>query len=140
EDASWDDERQYWRLATTSGVFSADFLVAAMGPFSEPAVPGLPGLDPFEGSTYHSADWIHDDTTVSGRRVAVVGTGASAVQFIPRLQPKAEHLTVFQRTPTWVLPHPDRPLGRRTKTLFTRLPQSQRWFRNALNLVFEAMT
>lgn len=140
EDASWDDERQYWRLVTTSGVFTADILVAATGPFSEPAVPSLPGLDSFEGSTYHSAEWVHDDATVSGRRVAVVGTGASAVQFIPRLQPKAEHLTVFQRTPTWIMPHPDRPLGRRTKALFARVPQSQRWFRSALNVVFEAMT
>lgn len=138
--AAWNEHRQVWQLQTSRGDVTADILVAAMGPFSEPAVPSLPGLETFAGDTYHSAQWNHDESTVTGRRVAVVGTGASAVQFIPRLQQQAEHLTVFQRTPTWIFPHPDRPVGMRTKKLFERWPATQWLARGALNAVFEAMT
>ncbi len=139
-DARWDDAAQHWWIDTTDGVLTADILVAAMGPFSEPAVPRLPGLDTFEGDTYHSAQWNHDTSTLDGRRVAVIGTGASAVQFIPRIQPAAETLTVFQRTPTWIMPHPDRPLGPAVRRLFSTVPAAQRGTRALLNIAFETMT
>lgn len=138
--ATWVDDRQLWSIETAGGVFTADILIAAMGPFSEPSVPDLPGLDAFEGAIYHSAAWNHDDSTIVGRRVAIIGTGASAVQVIPRLQEQAEHLAVFQRTPTWIMPHPDRPLGPRVKRLFTRFPSAQRLARRILNVLFEALT
>lgn len=138
--ARWEDDAQHWRIETSNGTTTADMLVAAMGPFSEPSVPNLPGLADFTGETFHSAQWDHDRAAVAGKRVAVVGTGASAVQFIPRLQPDVAHMTVFQRTPTWILPHPDRPLGPVSRTLFSRLPSTQRAARAALNVVFESMT
>ncbi len=137
-EAAWNDTAQHWRVETDRGNYTADILVAAMGPFSEPSVPNLPGLDSFEGATYHSADWNHEHD-VAGRRVAVVGTGASAVQFIPRLQPQVEHMTVFQRTPTWILPHPDRPVAPRVQRLFAKVPATQRAARKALDLVQEAI-
>ncbi|MGN5237331.1 flavin-containing monooxygenase [Rhodococcus sp. SJ-3] len=137
-EAAWDDAAQHWRVETDHGNYTADILVAAMGPFSEPSVPDLPGLDSFAGATYHSADWNHEHD-VAGRRVAVIGTGASAVQFIPRLQPQVGHMTVFQRTPTWILPHPDRPVAPRVQRLFAKVPATQRAARRALDLVQEAL-
>ncbi|MFD6856266.1 flavin-containing monooxygenase [Rhodococcus sp. NPDC060090] len=137
-EAAWNDAAKHWRVETDRGTYTADILVAAMGPFSEPSVPNLPGLDSFDGATYHSADWNHEHD-VAGRRVAVVGTGASAVQFIPRLQPQVEHMTVFQRTPTWILPHPDRPVAPRVQRLFAKVPATQRAARKALDLVQEAL-
>ncbi|NLU83678.1 NAD(P)/FAD-dependent oxidoreductase [Rhodococcus sp. HNM0569] len=136
--AAWDDDAQRWCIDTDRGSWTADVLVAAMGPFSEPAVPKLPGLDTFAGTVFHSAQWNHEHD-VTDRRVGVVGTGASAVQFIPRLQPKAGHLTVFQRTPTWIMPHPDRPIHRAVQRLFARVPGVQKAARRALDLVQESL-
>ena len=76
-----------------------------MGPLTEPKIPDVPGLDDFEGETFHSARWNHD-YDLKGKRVAAIGTGASAIQFVPAIQPEVEQLHVFQRTPPWVLPHP----------------------------------
>jgi cation diffusion facilitator CzcD-associated flavoprotein CzcO len=106
-DASWDDDAQRWRLETAHGVFTADVLVAAVGALSDPSTPALPGLDRFAGKTFHSARWNHEHD-LKGRRVAVIGTGASAIQFIPHIQPKAAALKIFQRTPPWIVPRGDR--------------------------------
>ncbi|MCJ0904975.1 NAD(P)/FAD-dependent oxidoreductase [Rhodococcus sp. ARC_M6] len=137
-DASWDEDRQLWRVHTQDCIWEAQFLVGATGPFSAPAVPNLPGLDSFEGQVFHTADWNHDHN-LNGERIAVVGTGASAVQIIPRLQPIAQTLTVFQRTPTWILPHPDQPMTGWPSTLFERVPAAQRIARKSLDLLQEAM-
>ncbi|NLE80739.1 MAG: NAD(P)/FAD-dependent oxidoreductase, partial [Rhodococcus sp.] len=98
----------------------------------------LPGLDTFRGEVFHTADWNHDHD-LTGEKVAVVGTGASAVQIIPRLQPIADKLTVFQRTPTWILPHPDQPMTGWPSRLFERLPAVQRAARAGLDLMQEAL-
>lgn len=137
-DASWDDDAQLWRIATSTGDLTATVLVGAIGPFSSPSVPDLPGLDSFAGTVFHSQAWNHEHD-LTGERVGVIGTGASAVQFIPQVQPKAGQLTVFQRTPTWILPHPDRPVGALTQCLYRRVPGAQAAARKAWELSFEAL-
>ena len=97
-DATWDEEAGRWRLLTAAGPMTADVLVLGVGAFAEPSVPDLPGLDTFAGTTFHTARWRHDHD-LAGERVAVIGTGASAIQVVPAIQPEVGHLTVFQRTP-----------------------------------------
>ena len=89
--------RRCWRIETSAGPITADVLVAAQGPLSEPTLPEVPGLEDFEGTAFHSAQWDHDHD-LAGERVAVIGTGASAIQFVPEIQPKVGRLHVFQRT------------------------------------------
>lgn len=108
-DATWDEDAQRWTLLTSAGVFTADVFVAAVGALSEPRVPDLPGLESFKGRLFHSAAWDHG-YDLAGKRVAVVGTGASAIQFIPKIQPEVKTLAVFQRSPPWILPRRDRAL------------------------------
>jgi cation diffusion facilitator CzcD-associated flavoprotein CzcO len=129
--ARWDGERRRWRVETTHGEWEAWALIAATGPWHEPVVPDLPGMEDFEGVAFHSARWDHG-VDMRGRRVAVVGTGASAVQFVPQIQPMAERLHVFQRTPHWVLPKPDRPVTDAERRIFQRLPATQRALRGAI--------
>jgi len=124
EAAEWDEAGAHWRLETSSGPLSADVLIAAQGPLSEPLVPELPGLEGFEGRTFHSARWDHDHR-LDGERVAVIGTGASAIQFVPRIQPLVSQMHVFQRTPPWVMPHPNRALSDLERRLYRRLPAAQ---------------
>jgi cation diffusion facilitator CzcD-associated flavoprotein CzcO len=130
-DASWDEGARRWRLRTSQGTLTARILVAAMGGLSKPSVPDIPGFESFEGTAFHTAHWdsAHD---LRGRRVAVVGTGASAVQVVPRIQAEVERLTVFQRTPPWVLPHPGRPVRPRERRLFRLFPALQRAVRGAV--------
>ncbi len=106
-EAAWDEAGARWRLTTSRGDVTARVLVLATGPLSDPSTPDIPGLDSFAGTTFHSARWRHDHD-LTGRRVAVIGTGASAIQFIPLIQPAVERLTVFQRTPPWVIPRRSR--------------------------------
>ncbi|HEV7687117.1 MAG TPA: NAD(P)/FAD-dependent oxidoreductase, partial [Acidimicrobiia bacterium] len=122
--AVWDEARQRWRVATTAGDFDADILVSATGALSDPAVPPLPGLERFEGTVFHSARWDHGHN-LTGQRVAVVGTGASAIQFVPRIQRRVGHVTVFQRTPPWILPRWDRPFRPSERWAFRHLPLIQ---------------
>ena len=122
--ARWDDMASRWVVSTNRGEFRARFLVLGTGGLSDPRLPGIPGLGSFQGMLFHSASWRHDHD-LSGERVAVIGTGASAVQFIPRIQPLASRLSVFQRTPPWVLPHPNRPLLRAERWLSRRSPAAQ---------------
>lgn len=136
--AEWDDVAQVWKIAAGGRTFTATFLVGATGPFSEPSLPELPGIEEFEGPSFHSAEWNHG-VDLTGKRVGVVGTGASSVQFVPRIQPKVSKLVLFQRTPTWIIPHPDRPVGPSVRALFRRVPVVQRAFRTLLGLVQEMM-
>ena len=131
-EARWNDAQRHWVLRTSAGTtFTADTFIAATGPLSEPSIPNLPGLDSFRGTVFHSARWNHEHD-LRGRRVAVVGTGASAIQFVPRIQPQVAKLTVFQRTPAWVMPHPDRPLRGAERALYQRLPALQALMRGGL--------
>jgi cation diffusion facilitator CzcD-associated flavoprotein CzcO len=123
-DAAWDDDAQRWRIETSQGTLIAQALVLGTGPLSEPAIPDLPGLDRFEGTTFHSATWDHDHD-LDGERVAVVGTGASAIQFVPKIQPRVGRLHVFQRTAPWIMPRPDRPLKAWERRLYRALPAAQ---------------
>ena len=129
--AVWDEEARLWRIETSTGRLTARFLVAAMGGLSEPSIPRLPGIETFEGAAFHTAAWDHD-RDLAGRNVAVVGTGASAIQIVPHLQREVGKLTVFQRTPAWVFPHPGRDVRPRERLLFRRLPAVQRAVRGAV--------
>ena len=131
--ASWDNQTQLWTLQTTAGTLTADVLVAGSGGLSEPKEPDLPGLSSFAGSTFHSARWDHSWSS-QGRRIAVIGTGASAIQFIPHLQPDAARLLVFQRTAAWVLPRADRAISPWQHKLYSRFPLAQRAVRSAIYL------
>jgi cation diffusion facilitator CzcD-associated flavoprotein CzcO len=123
--ARWNDDAQRWRIETSKGELTAQFLVTAMGPMSAPSWPDIPGLDTFEGTIFHSARWDHDHD-LTGERVGVIGTGASAIQFVPKVQPDVEHLKVFQRTPPWVLPRTDRRTTRLERRLYRRFPLLQK--------------
>ena len=124
ESADWDEGESRWRLETSQGQITADVLVCGQGPLSEPKVPDVPGIDTFQGAVFHSAAWNHDHD-LDGERVAVVGTGASAIQFVPAIQPRVGRLHVFQRTPPWVMPHPNRRMTRLERALYARLPLAQ---------------
>jgi cation diffusion facilitator CzcD-associated flavoprotein CzcO len=124
-DAAWDSEANVWRIETSKGPLSARVLVAAPGLLSEPCVPPLPGLDRFEGTTFHTANWNHDHD-LSGERVAVLGTGASAVQVVPRIRERVERLVVFQRTPAWVVAHFDHPVPPEVRRLYASGPAVQK--------------
>jgi cation diffusion facilitator CzcD-associated flavoprotein CzcO len=132
--AEWDEEAQRWAIETSRESFTADVLISAAGALADPAIPEIPGIERFAGTTFHSARWDHDHD-LSGRRVAVVGTGASAIQFVPEIQPIAGHVDVFQRTPPWVLPRGNPSIPRRLRTLFRR---SSRALALARGLVFSA--
>ncbi|MFF4491142.1 flavin-containing monooxygenase [Streptomyces sp. NPDC001544] len=118
---TWDAERLRWDIETSSGSLSADVVVSATGPLSDPRIPDIPGLDSFPGKVFHSARWDHD-YDLTGKRVAMVGTGASAIQIVPAVQPRVSRLTLFQRTPPWVLPRVDRAIGGVERRLHRALP------------------
>jgi cation diffusion facilitator CzcD-associated flavoprotein CzcO len=122
--ADWDEESQLWRLDTSQGEMTAEVLIAGQGPLSDPRTPDLPGLENFEGAAFHSASWDHEHD-LDGERVAVIGTGASAIQFVPAIQPRVGRLHVFQRTAPWVVPHPNRPMSSFERVLYRLLPPAQ---------------
>src|ERR1700754_345277 len=107
--ASWDEATARWTITTNNGEYTADVVVAAPGPLSAPSLPDIPGIESFEGTTFHTATWDHEHS-LKGERVAVIGTGASAIQAVPYIAQEAAHLDVVQRTPPWVVPHRDRPI------------------------------
>jgi cation diffusion facilitator CzcD-associated flavoprotein CzcO len=129
--ARWDDEVDRWRLDTSAGEITARVIVAAAGPLSQPSVPELPGFERFAGTAFHSARWDHEHD-LTGKRVAVIGTGASAIQFVPRIQPQAAQLHLFQRTPPWVLPRPEHRITAPEKRLLRAAPAVQRALRSAI--------
>lgn len=133
QSAAWDADSSSWVVETSKGQIRARHLVAATGALSAPSVPNLSGLEDFEGRVFHSAQWRHD-IPLEGKRVAVVGTGASAVQFVPEIAPITEHLTVFQRTPGWVLPRLDRPISDGRRRWYSRIPLMQRIVRGRIYL------
>ena len=130
-EAAWDDDAQHWRIETSRGTLTADVLIAGMGGLSEPSIPKLPGLETFEGTTFHSATWNHEHD-LTGERVAVIGTGASAIQFVPAIAPQVGHMDFFQRTPPWVMPRRDRPISGWERALYRAFPPAQRAMRGAI--------
>ncbi|WP_019202271.1 NAD(P)/FAD-dependent oxidoreductase [Tsukamurella sp. 1534] len=120
--ATFDEARSQWEVGLADGtVDRVDVLVSAVGQLSDPALPAIPGIDRFRGIAFHSARWDHS-APLSGKRIAVVGTGASAIQFIPHLADRASELLVFQRTPSYILPRPDQRYGRLYRGAFRNVP------------------
>lgn len=138
EQAAWDESRQLWVLDTSAGQQLARTVIFATGPITEAQIPAIPGLDGFTGEMFHSARWNHD-LDLTGKRVAVIGTGASAIQFVPEIQPKVASLLVFQRTAPWVLPKPDLPLGDTAKGLIARYPAIQQRWRQTISTALNAI-
>lgn len=136
--ARWDEGARRWSVSTTRGDWSGSVLVSATGALSEPATPAIPGLARFAGPAFHSARWDHAIDLV-GKRVAVIGTGASAVQFVPRVQPRVARLDLYQRTPPWILPRLDREVPPWRRRLYHDLPEMQRLVRGALFWMHEAL-
>jgi cation diffusion facilitator CzcD-associated flavoprotein CzcO len=134
----WDDDEQRWLLDTSAGEFRARAVIVAAGALSEPSIPDLPGLGSFAGKVFHSAQWDHDHD-LGGERVAVIGTGASAAQFIPYAQRTAGQLDVYQRTPGWILPRGDRATPRLAQGLFRRAPFLQRGLRSLIYYALELL-
>ena len=135
--ARFDDAAHVWRLAIEDGQeLTARFVVGATGVFNQPRLPDIAGVESFEGETLHTARWDHD-IPLAGKRVGIIGTGASAVQVIPEIAPEVEHLTVFQRTPIWCLPKPDRALGGSIVRHVAKLPGGQRLTRLASQVFVE---
>ncbi|HET6652267.1 MAG TPA: NAD(P)/FAD-dependent oxidoreductase [Nocardioides sp.] len=131
EDAAWHDDDASWTVRTTAGTVTADVVVAAAGGLSEPRMPGIDGIEGFNGEIFHSARWNHD-YDLTGKRVAVIGTGASAVQIVPEIADRVAHLDVYQRTAPWVMPRRDRDYTTAERLGFRHLPGLQRLYRTAI--------
>jgi cation diffusion facilitator CzcD-associated flavoprotein CzcO len=129
EGARWEEDAQRWLVALSDGAtMTARFLITATGYLSQPRVPDIDGVTAFAGRTVHTAQW-DPATPVDGRRVGIIGTGVTAVQLIPELARRAAELTVYQRTPIWVIPKVDFPIPARVQRLFARRPVTQRLLR-----------
>jgi cation diffusion facilitator CzcD-associated flavoprotein CzcO len=134
--AQWDDATSRWTIETERGSLTADRLISAMGPLSAPSIPVIPGIETFAGTTFHSAAWDHDHD-LSDERVAVIGTGASAIQFVPHVQQAAGRMTLYQRTAPWVLPRRDRRYAKWERRLNLVFPAVQRAIRTQMYLLRE---
>ncbi|MGX6741800.1 flavin-containing monooxygenase [Streptomyces xantholiticus] len=117
----WDTEALRWEIETSRGTLTANVVVSATGPLSDPKTPDVPGLADFPGKVFHSARWDHD-YDLRGKRVAMIGTGASAIQIVPSIQPEVSRLTLFQHTPAWVMPRVDRKISGAERWLHRQLP------------------
>lgn len=130
--ATWDPDHATWTVTATDGrVWVFDVLITGTGQLSRPAIPDLPGVADFAGPSFHSAEWDHD-VDLTGRRVVVIGTGASAIQFVPHVAEVAEHVTVVQRSAPWVVSKPDRPYREVEKAAFDHVPGWDRIYRSYL--------
>ncbi|MGW5266438.1 flavin-containing monooxygenase [Microbispora sp. NPDC004025] len=136
-DARWNDAAGRWELRTSRGRFTAAVLVGAWGALCEPALPDIPGLDTFGGPIFHSARWSHE-ADLTGKRVAVIGTGASAVQIVPAIADQVAELRVYQRTAPWILPRLERRYTKPERLAFRHLPFYRRLVRSVLYWAHEA--
>jgi cation diffusion facilitator CzcD-associated flavoprotein CzcO len=136
--AAWKQDEEQWQIETTAGTFTASVLISGMGPLTEPKLPEVPGIESFEGKTMHSAQWDHD-YELRGKRVASIGTGASAIQYVPLIQEQVEKLYVFQRTAPWIMPHGSRPISDRERSVFQRIPVVQKLIREGVYWSKEAL-
>jgi cation diffusion facilitator CzcD-associated flavoprotein CzcO len=131
QSAAWDEESGTWTVSTDRGEVRARLLIAGMGPLAEPRIPDIPGLEDFQGEVMHSARWDHG-YDLKGKRVASIGTGASAIQYVPAIQPDVEKLHVFQRTPPWIMPHTDRPTKAWERKLYEAVPGLEKVIRGGV--------
>ena len=129
--AKWDESKNIWNLETSKGSYQAKTVVFTTGPITEPSMPKIKGIETFKGKMFHSARWNHD-YDLTGKRIAVIGTGASAIQFVPQVQPLAKELLVFQRTAPWVLPKADMDLNDTAKGLINKFPVIQETWRKSI--------
>lgn len=137
--ARWDEEATLWQVSLAGGeMLRTRYLITATGFLSQPKVPDIPGIENFAGRLIHTTEW-DDDYDPAGQRIAVIGTGATAVQLIPELAKTAADLTVYQRTPIWVVPKIDLRFGPRAKKLFARIPATQRVLRWLTDSIYEVM-
>ena len=129
--AKWDETKHIWNLETSKGTYQTKTVVFTTGPITEPSMPKIKGIETFKGEMFHSARWNHE-ADLTGKRIAVIGTGASAIQFIPQVQPKAKELIVFQRTAPWVLPKADMDLSETAKGVIGKFPVIQETWRKSI--------
>ncbi len=134
--ARWDSAARRWHLTTARGELTADVVVSATGPLSDAKIPDIPGMETFTGRVFHTSRWDHD-FDLRGKRVVMVGTGASAIQIVPSIQPEVGRLTVLQRTPPWVLPRADRPISAAERWLHATIPSTAKARRGLLWLLRE---
>ncbi|MDY6921848.1 MAG: NAD(P)/FAD-dependent oxidoreductase [Pseudomonadota bacterium] len=135
--ARWNEQQAHWEITDQYGNhYTATYLVSGAGGLSVPVYPNIPGLDQFKGRAFHSQNWDHD-YDLRGKRVAVIGTGASAIQFVPEVQKQAAQLDLYQRTPPWIIPKPDRAMSLLEKLLFKRLPAAQKALRERIYWTLE---
>ncbi|MET7771241.1 NAD(P)/FAD-dependent oxidoreductase [Nocardia sp. NPDC005366] len=127
----WNSDAARWEISSSKGDFTAETVVSAVGALCEPALPDIKGINGFEGEIFHSARWNHE-ADLTGKRVAVIGTGASAIQIVPTIAPKVAHLDVYQRTAPWLLPRMDRPYTLPERLAFKHIPGFQRLSRAAI--------
>ena len=132
-DARWDETDQRWHVTTTRGEIIAKTLISGSGGLSEPKLPDIEGIDTFRGEVFHSARWRHD-VDLTGKRVAVIGTGASSIQIVPSIAADVAHLDVYQRTAPYVMPRNDRPYTRLERLMFKAVPGVQRAYRAGIYL------
>jgi cation diffusion facilitator CzcD-associated flavoprotein CzcO len=136
--AVFDDKKGLWTVTTSNGkTLRARALVAGCGGLSRPSLPDIAGLKSFEGKVFHTARWDHS-YALAGKRVAVIGTGASAIQVVPAIAPLVAKLDVYQRTPPWIIPKPDPSFSERTQEVFAKVPGVQTFTRNAIYWLLEA--
>ena len=131
EDISWDEADQQWQVVTDAGSVTADFVISGSGGLSEPKLPEIAGIESFEGEIFHSARWNHD-YDLTGKRVAVIGTGASSIQIVPEIAEQVAHLDVYQRTAPWVMPRKDRDYKPVERFAFRHLPFVQKAYRTGI--------
>lgn len=134
--ARWNDAATYWEVDSSKGRFTADTMIGAFGGLCEPSLPEIKGIDTFEGHTFHSSRWNHG-VDLAGKRVAVIGTGASAIQIVPAIAGTVGHLDVYQRTAPWLLPRFDRPYSAPERFAFRHIPGWQRLSRALIYLFHE---
>ena len=138
ERIEWDDDVRRWQVATTSGdVYTTRAVVSGSGGLHVPSIPEIPGADTFAGPAFHSAQWDHS-CDLSGKRVAVIGTGASAIQFVPQIAKQAGQVYVFQRTPPWLDPRPDFEIPPAVRAMFRAAPPTMRAFRDGIYWLLES--
>ncbi|MDT5218264.1 MAG: hypothetical protein QOF15_369 [Mycobacterium sp.] len=121
KNAVWREQDRHWELSTAHGTMTANVVIGAFGALAEPSLPGITGIDDFDGQLFHSAQWNHD-AELTGKRVAVIGTGASGIQIVPAIVDEVAHLDVYQRTAPWLLPRLDRPFTRVERWAFRNIP------------------
>ncbi len=137
-DAAWNEDSQRWRITTSEGEYDAQVLVSAVGPLTEPVLPDVPGIDTFEGQLMHSARWDHS-YDLTGKVVASIGSGASAIQYVPEIADRVSRLFVLQRTAPWIVPHPKRAISDHERALYRWVPPAQKAIRAGVYTAKEAL-